>query len=772
MSQEHTFLVQGLDCANCARSVETAVAQLDGVQSCTLNFTTEKMTVTGEVARQSIMERVQALGYQAVEPQAAMGTPSASSRTFLQFLWQRTDTRFALLGAVLILPGVLFNELLSFHHPLFVVTSLAALLAAGVPIARSAVRTLVINREISINLLMTIASVGAVIIGAYTEAGMVMVLFAIGEALEGYTASRTRDSIRSLMEVVPNMATLLQRKEPSGCSEAGGSDGATACGCGEETCATPAPASTPTRVPIDSLQVGDIILVKPGERIPMDGRVVAGVSSVNQAPITGESRLIEKAEDAEVFASSINGEGTLEIEVTSIAADNTISRLIKMVEEAQEKRAPVQRFVDRFARFYTPVVVVLALLVAAVPPLFFGQPFWNPDAQTTGWLYRALAMLVVACPCALVISTPVSLISAISSGARNGVLIKGGAHLETLSRIKAIAFDKTGTITEGKPSVVGVRSVWCNTAHSSAEGSGHTALSNGVTCDACDTMIALAGAIEQRSEHPLAEAVVNESVRRGVANRYPVAERVTALTGRGVTGTVQGQQMVIGSHRYFADIPHSDDHCQMARDEAARGYTPMLVSQDGAYLGTITVADTVRPKSREAIDRLRKDGLSTLVMLTGDNHDTARAIAEQVGIAEVRAELLPEHKVQALHELRERYGTVAMIGDGINDAPALATADVGIALGGASGGTAQAMETADMTLMGDDLRRLSFTYRLSRAAMRTIHANVALSIGMKVGFLLLVLAGMGTMWMAVLADMGTSLLVTLNGMRLLRRKDD
>lgn len=730
MSQqaEQVFRVRGMDCAGCARTIQTGVSQLAGVQSCELNFTTERLRVVGDATPEQVIAQVRALGYDVDE--AAQERPAQPGRPagFLQFMWGRLDTRMALLGALLILPGVVFGELMGIEHPLIDLAAVGALLSAGLPIARSAWRALTVAREININVLMTLASIGAFLIGAYVEAGLVMVLFALGEALEGYTGGRARDSIRSLMEVVPNDATLLRRDHN---------------GVREE------------RVPVEHLRVGDVIVVKPGERIPIDGRVLAGASSVNQAPITGESRLIEKEPGAEVLASTINGEGTLEIEVTHLAADTTISRLIRMVEEAQEKRAPAQRFIDRFAKYYTPAVVLLALLVATVPPLFFGQPFLNPGDGTFGWLYRGLALLVVACPCALVISTPVSIISAISNATRHGVLIKGGAYLEQLSSIRAIAFDKTGTLTHGRPAVVAVRSATCAT--------------NGARCDACDDLVALSSAVERRSEHPLAQAIVDESLRRSVADRYPSAEMVTALTGRGVTGLVNGRAVTIGSHRLFDEgIPHADAHCQQAADEAARGLGPVMVSADGHYLGTITVADTVRTTSREALAELKQLEIDRLVMLTGDQAATARVVAEQVGVNEVRADLLPEHKIAAIEELKRTHGAVAMVGDGINDAPALASASVGIALGGASGGTAQAMETADITLMSDDLRRLPFAIRLSRATMRTIGVNVFLSIAVKLVFLVLVLLGMGTMWMAVLADMGTSLLVTLNGMRLLR----
>ncbi|HEX6386009.1 MAG TPA: heavy metal translocating P-type ATPase [Anaerolineae bacterium] len=757
---EKIFRVTGMDCASCARQIESAVAKVDGVDTCRLNFTTETLRVQGKVDPDAVIGRVQELGYAAEtltnQSFGSLRTGSTHHQTkqlanqstsLLRYLWRQRNTRLALLGALLILPGLIFHELLpglGWHHPLFDITSVVAMLLAGYPIAVNAWRSLRVNREININVLMTLAAIGAVAIGVYTEAGLVMVLFAIGEALEGYTSARARDSIRSLMAIAPQEATVL--RPCIDCHEHLGQNGYSGGPC-------PFCGQEEQRVPVAVLHVGDRIIAKPGERLPMDGRVISGVSSVNQAPITGESRLVEKMAGDQVYAGSINGEGTLEIEVTHLAADNTISRLIKMVEEAQERRAPAQRFVDRFARYYTPAVVALAALVAIVPPLFLGEPLWNPAAPTQGWLYRALALLVVACPCALVISTPVSIISAISNAAHSGVLIKGGAHLETLSRVRAIAFDKTGTLTKGQPAVVAVRSVHCEAP-------------TGALCYDCDDVLALAHAVEQRSEHPLAQAIVDEAAQRGLQSYYPVANTVRAMTGRGVTGEVNGRQVTIGSHAHFDnEIPHPA-HCQEVVAADAQGYTTMLVSADDDYVGYIAVADTVRESSQSAVSALKRLGVKALVMLTGDNEATAQSVAQQVGVTDVRANCLPQDKVGAVKALRGQYGNLAMVGDGINDAPALASASVGIAIGR----TAQAMETADVVLMGNDLRQLPFALQLSRATMRTIRTNVALSLGIKFAFLLLVLLGLGTMWMAVLADMGTSLLVTLNGMRLLRRQ--
>ncbi|MDW8352244.1 MAG: cation-translocating P-type ATPase [Anaerolineae bacterium] len=744
-----SFRVTGMDCAECARTIESGVARLDGVRSCAVNFAAGTLRVEGEVAPEVVVTRVRELGYDARPEQGTSRTadddPSDARFSVLRFLLSRRDTTLALVGAILILPGLVFDELLPFwgvESVAFELASIAALVVAGYPIARSAWRSLIINRRININVLMTIAAIGAVIIGAYTEAGLVMVLFALGEALEGYTTERTRRAIRSLMAIAPNEATVL--RPCMDCREHLGRDGygggpCPFCGLHEQ------------RVPVSELRIGDVIVVKPGERIAMDGRVRAGTSSVNQAPITGESIPVTRQPGDEVFAGAINGEGALEVEVTRRAEDNVIARIIRMVEEAQERKAPTERFVDRFARYYTPAVVGLACALAIAPPLLFGAPLM-PTAGDPGWLYRALELLVVACPCALVISTPVAVISAIGNAARHGVLIKGGAYLEALAGVRAMAFDKTGTLTEGKPSVIKVKAVNCTDPIAQM-------------CDNCADLLALASAVERRSEHPLARAVVTAAEDGCLNARYPSAEAVKAIAGRGVSGRVAEREVIIGSHAHFDQVlPHDRALCDEIEALAAEGVTPVLVGADGALAGYIGVADAVRQTSRQAIGELHRSGIRATVMLTGDNAHTARAVARQLGITEAQAELLPEQKVAAIRALRDRHGAVAMIGDGVNDAPALAAANVGIAVGG---GTAQAIETADIVLMSDDLRKLPFALQLSRAAMRAIRVNIALAIGIKLAVLGLVLLGAGTMWLAVLADVGASLLVTWLGMRLL-----
>lgn len=738
-SNTKTYSIGGMDCANCAREVEEGVSKLANVRNVQVDFATSKMTLDGDVPLDVLRQRVEALGKTIEEgstgrPQIVPARTTGGLIGFARYL--AAETRLALVGGALILVTLILS-LLGLASEITTALYVAATLIALYPIARSGINNLRINHDFNINLLMTIAAIGALVINETLEAATVIFLFSVGEALEGYTADRARDSLRSLMALVPAQALRLRRAAIS----AGNMIALTDFAPIEEV------------VPVEQLQIGDVILVKPGERIAMDGIVTAGSSSVNQAPITGESIPVHKAVGTEVFAGTINGDGALEVRVTHLAADNTLSRIIQLVEEAQSVRAPSQRLIDQFARYYTPGVVVIALLVALVPPLLFNQPFYDVPGAAHGWLYRALALLVIACPCALVISTPVTIISAITAAARRGVLIKGGAYLEALGKIKAVAFDKTGTLTQGKPIVMQTRSIDCE---------------SGEMCEKCEDVLALASAVERRSTHPLAQAVVSAAHERGVDTLYAPAEAVETLAGRGVQGTINGKIVTIGSHKLFEDEhPHSADLCRLVDDAEAHGQTAMLLSDGDRVRGYIAVADTARADSHAVVDELRALGLKT-VMLTGDNTIVAKAIGVQVGVDDVRAELLPADKVDAVESLLCQYGSVVMIGDGVNDTPALAAATVGVAMGGA--GSAQALETADVALMADDLRQLPYAIRLSRFARRLIIANIGLSLAMKLGFMLLAVSGEASLWAAVLADVGMSLAVTVNGMRPLRLK--
>ncbi len=711
-----------MDCADCVLTLERGVGKLKGVKSVEVNLATTKMVIEGQVTEDVIRQRVEKLGYSLKEPE--LRTPE-NQRTkffpgFIKYLFSSRENRLALVGGGLILAGF-FLRLVGVPEVWTNPLQIIALALAGFPIARSAINNLLINRSFSINFLMTTAAIGAVIIGEIPEAASLIFLFVIAEALEGYTADRARGSLRDLAALAPARALLIS---------ADGSE---------------------INIAVEQLKLGDRILVKGGERIPMDGIILSGASGINQAPITGESMPAEKTSGDEVFAGTVNGGGTLEVEVTRLVQDNTLARIIHLVEEAQSVRAPAQRFIDKFAKYYTPAMMVLALLVAVVPPLLMGEPFLNLADGTRGWLYRGLAMLVIGCPCALVISTPVTIVSAITAAARRGVLIKGGVHLEALQRIQAVAFDKTGTLTSGLPVVAQARSITCVCDD---------------TCEDCDDLLALAASIERRSSHPLAQAVVNAAEKRGLAERYPPAEAVITLAGRGLQGEVNGKTATIGNHRLFdEEHPHSDLLCQWIDSAEELGQTTMLVCDGDHVRGYLSVADELRPESREVIAELKALG-KDIAMLTGDNLRAASSVSQALGVDKVHAGLLPQDKVEAVKDLRKQIGEVVMVGDGINDAPALAAATVGIAMGGAS--SAQAMETADVVLMASDLRQLPYAFRLSGFTRNIMVQNIAFSLVTKAIFILLALAGLTTMWMAVLADMGVSLLVTFNGVRPLR----
>ena len=560
--------------------------------------------------------------------------------------------------------------------------------------------------SLDINVLMLIAATGAIALGQWSEAAAVVFLFAVAQALEARTLERARTAVRALMDLTPARAVVRD-------------------GSGSRT------------MDVDLVSPGAIVLIKPGEKVPLDGEVVRGTSAVNQAPVTGESLPIDKGPGDEVFAGTINGGGALDVRVTRFRRDATLARIVHLVEQAQATRAPAQTFVERFARIYTPAVIGLAVVLAIAPPLLAG-------ASWSTWIYRALVLLVVSCPCALVISTPVSIVAALAGAARKGVLIKGGAHLERAGRVRCVAFDKTGTLTRGTPEVVDVRTL------------------NGA---ADRTVLAAAASVERRSSHPIADAIVRHAEVSQV--EIPEGVDVAEIAGRGAEGRVNGDAIVIGNHRLFEERRLCSPEVHAALDEvAARGQTAVIVARNGQAVGIIGVADRPRESSRDVVDLLRRQGITSLVMLTGDSEAPARAIGAEIGVDEVRAELLPEDKVAAVRELRRKFGPVAMVGDGVNDAPALASADVGIVMGAA--GSAAALETADVALMASELMKIPYALRLSRATLRNIQVNLAISLVMKAAFVIAAVAGVATLWMAIVADTGASVIVIANALRLLR----
>jgi len=557
------------------------------------------------------------------------------------------------------------------------------------------------------HLLMTIAVCGAAVIGEWFEAATVTVLFALSLALESWSVDRARRAVAALLDLAPPSARVR------------GSDGR------EES------------MPPEQVPVGSVVVVKPGEKIPLDGRVVSGASVVNQAPITGESSLAPKLAGDSVFAGTINGDGALLIETTKTAGQTTLALIVRMVGEAQSRRARAEQWVESFARRYTPTVLALALLTLAVPPLFWGGA-WGE------WLYRALVLLVIGCPCALVISTPVSIVAGLAAAARNGVLVKGGIHLETPARLRAVALDKTGTLTRGYPIVTEVAAV------------------DGV--EERD-VLALAAALEARSEHPLAAAILEHAKDRGV--RVPAAEEFQSLPGRGATGRVDGREVWVGSHRYLEEREQETHEVHMLLQQLARGgRTLVFVGDSSRVHGLIALADNPRRSARQAIKELRDMGVERIVMLTGDNRATAEAVARDTGVDETRAELLPSDKVDEVERLVRIYGDVAMVGDGVNDAPALARASLGIAMGAA--GTDAAIETADVALMSDDLAKVPWLIAHSRRTLVIVRENITASLLVKAAFVVLTLSGHASLWAAIAADMGASLLVIFNALRLLR----
>ena len=698
---ESVFKIEGMDCHEEVAILERRLQKLNGLEALDADVVGQRLRIKYDAAKLTtagIAEAVAQTGMRAWLEHEASRPSSASP-------WR--ERLVALSGAALGI-GLLLQFAGVAGAPLWV-SYLTAIVLGGVYTARRALGSLR-ARVLDIHVLMLVAVAGAMALGEWSEGASVVFLFALAQVLESRAMERARGAIGALMDLAPAEA-LVHR------------DGAD------------------VRVPVDEVRIGDVVVVRPGEKLPLDGKVLAGASHVNQAPVTGESLPVEKTAGDEVFAGTINGRGALEVEVTRLRRDSTLARIIHLVETAQAQRAPSQTFVDRFARIYTPIVLVLAVVIALAPPLLAG-------AEWGTWIYRSLVLLVISCPCALVISTPVSIVSALAAAARKGVLIKGGARLERLAAVRCFAFDKTGTLTKGRLHVTDVVPL---------NGAGPR------------DILALAASLETRSEHPVARAIVEHAASENV--RLAPVSSFQALPGLGAQGQVGDSSVLVGSYRLFEERGMSPDRGEDGAKEAlerlaAHGRGTVVVGANGTPIGVLGVADEERPSARETVQMLRDQGVSRIVLLTGDSEAAARTLAQSIGLDHYRAGLLPDQKLAAVEALRNEYGALAMVGDGVNDAPALAAADVGIAMGVA--GTDAALETADIALMADELAKIPYALRLSRATTRNIRANIGFSLALKGAFLIMAVAGTATLWMAVVADMGASLVVIGNALRLLR----
>jgi Cd2+/Zn2+-exporting ATPase len=723
------YRVDGMDCASCAAKIDTAIRRVPGVLDVAVSATAGTMTVRHEAASDlsAIEKKVTGLGYK-VEP-LAPGPAPTTHQTHCDHDHDGHDHAHdhdgpkeiadlhghdhgpssgpwwnSSKGVLTIACGLalaLAYGLGKLVPAIAVYAFTAAMLVGLVPIARRALMAALAGTPFSIEMLMTIAAVGAVVINASEEAAAVVFLFLVGELLEGVAAGKARASIQSLTKLVPKTAWLEENGQTR-------------------------------EVPAESIAVGAIILVRPGDRMPADGVIVSGESAIDEAPVTGESIRVRKGVDAKVFAGTINGEAALRVRLNAAAADNTIARVVKLVEEAQESKAPTERFIDRFSRYYTPAVVVVAALVAVVPPLLFGG-VWS------AWVYKGLAILLIGCPCALVISTPAAIAASLSAGARRGLLLKGGSVLENLGKVTAVAFDKTGTLTEGSPKVTDV----IGFDHTEAE------------------VLTLAAALEVGSSHPLAAAILARAASDKITP--PHTNDALAIAGKGVSATVDGKAVFLGSSLAAGERASLSaaqaDHVTALHDE---GKSLSVLVVDGVVAGAIALRDEPRADALAGLKALTGMGVKT-VMLTGDNQRTATAIGEQLHI-EVRAGLLPEDKLRIVGELQAQGFNVAKVGDGINDAPALAAANVGIAMGG---GTDVALETADAAVLHGRVTDVASMIDLSKRTMANIRQNITIALGLKAVFLVTTIAGITGLWPAILADTGATVLVTVNALRLL-----
>lgn len=692
-SKQTTYRVDGMSCTNCAGKFEKNVKNLEGVTDAKVNFGAGKISVYGETSISQI-EKAGAFENLRVTDEKDYSSKPAKKESFLKKNWH------LVVSIIFIILAFISQNISGEDSTTTIILYVIAIVVGGFNLFKEGFANL-IKLDFTMESLMTIAIIGASIIGEWAEGSIVVILFAFSEVLERYSMDKARQSIRSLMDIAPKEA-LIRRDDVE------------------------------QMIAVSDIQIGDIMIIKPGQKIAMDGVVIKGYSAINQSAITGESIPVEKKVDDEVFAGTLNEEGLLEVKVTKHVEDTTISKIIHLVEEAQGERAPAQAFVDKFAKYYTPTIMLIALLVVVVPPLFFGGD-WDT------WVYQGLSLLVVGCPCSLVISTPVSIVSAIGNSAKNGVLVKGGIYLEEIGGLQAIAFDKTGTLTKGKPVVTDFIPY---SEHMDEQNS-----------------LSIITALETMSQHPLASAIISKAMIDNVDYKSIEIDNFSSITGKGVKGEVNGITYYIGSSKLFeSSLEKSQSISQTYQSLQKQGKTAMLFGTESNILAIIAVADEVRESSKEVIAQLHKLGIAHTIMLTGDNNDTAQFIGKEIGVSDIKAELMPEDKLTYIKELKQTYGKVAMIGDGVNDAPALAASTVGIAMGGA--GTDTALETADVALMGDDLKKLPFIVNLSRKTLKIIKQNITFSLGIKLLALLLVLPGWLTLWIAIVADMGATLLVT------------
>jgi Cd2+/Zn2+-exporting ATPase len=693
---EAVFRVEGMDCHEEVVILERRLKPLVGLEAMSADVIGQRLHVQYDAAKLTTADMVDAVGQTGMRMWLEHEQPRASAPDVRARFWLTVVSGAALMAGLAATAS---------DRPLAAALCfVAGALVGGVYPARRAVTALRI-RTVDINVLMVIAVAGALALGEWFEASSVVFLFALAQWLEARTLERARQAIRALVDLTPRDAIVKRN--------------------GSEE-----------RVVVDAIAVGDIVIVRPGDKVALDGRIVAGHSDINEAPMTGESLPVDKGPGDEAYAGTINGRGSLELEVTRVGPDTRLARIIHLVEAAQSRRAPVQSFVDRFARIYTPAVIVLAVLVAAVPPLVAGA-----DAAT--WLYRSLVLLVISCPCALVISTPVSIVSALSAAARNGVLIKGGAHLERLAAVHAIAFDKTGTLTRGEPAV----------SDAIAVGSASP-----------QDVLRFAAAVETRSEHPIARAIAARARLAGMD--IPEASGFMSVPGLGVEAVVGGRAVVVGNEALMTmrNVATSADLDSIRRDR----HTLVFVALDRVLLGAIAVADPLRETARETLELLRSHGIRHVAMLTGDHGASAGVVAKALSLDEYHAGLLPQEKHERVLAIREAHGAILMVGDGVNDAPALAAADVGVAMGAA--GSDAALETADIALMSDELLKIPYALRLARATLFNVKTNVIVSLVLKAAFLVMAITGSATLWMAVLADTGASVIVVANALRLLRAR--